>query len=362
MTTEHVTPQLELDYKPKLGAKTDYGIGIIGTGWVANNYHLPAYRKAGFSVVAITDINKEKVEATGRHWGIEKVFTDYHQLLELDEVQIVDIATPTFGRLEIVENAAAAGKHMLVQKPLARQYADALAMVEAAEKAGVKLGVNSHYRWLPNYRAAYNLLQQGLIGEPFLIIDEMHGNQDFVYYYQMPERRWNAELDDFMFVEWGAHHFDFVRFWAGKEPLTVYCVGTRKPGQIFKSEMVCLYVLRFPEPLRACLILDQVSPPWDFGMRFRIEGTEGVVEGWDYLHLRCYANKIGDEWAEWRLDVEEPLWSDSYIGTMGDLMNAITEGREHISSGRDNLNTVRAYLAGMLSAKEGRPVRPEEIR
>ena len=76
-----------------------------------------------------------------------------------------------------------------------------------------------------------------------------------------------------------------------------------------------------------------------------------------YLNFQC-----GDKWWEWELQTDLSFGlPETYKGTMGDLMNAITENREHISSGRDNLKTVKAYLAGILSQKEKRPVNPEEI-
>jgi predicted dehydrogenase len=94
---------------------------------------------------------------------------------------------------------------------------------------------------------------------------------------------------------------------------------------------------------------------------FRIEGTDGVIKGGG-THLELYSQKLGDEWFKWDLEtMPGPGLPETYIGTMGDLMNAITENREHISSGRDNLNTVKAYLAGVLSEKLRRPVSPEEV-
>jgi len=350
-----------IDYRPP-SIRRRYKIGIIGTGWVVSNYHLPAYKKAGFNVVAIADIKPEVLENIKKKWGIEKAFTNYKNLLELDEVEIVDLAIPTFGRVEVVKDIASAGKHMLIQKPFSRSYREALVMVEAGEKSGVKIGINSHYRWIPAFRGAYSLISQGYIGEPYLIVVEMWGNQDDLYYYTLPERRWNAELDDFMQVEWGAHHFDYIRFWTGKEPISVFCNGTRNPRQNFKGEMICSYIIEFPGELRAYFLFNQACKSGESFFNFRIEGTEGVIRGRMPNHLELYSEKCNNVWIIWDLETDlSPGLPESYIGTMGDLMNAISEGREPISSGRDNLNTVKAYLAGLLSEKEGRPVKLREI-
>lgn len=350
-----------IDYRPP-DIKRKYNIGIIGTGWVVNNYHLPAYKKAGFNVVAIADIKSDALENTRKRWGIEKAFTDYKDLLSLGEVEIVDLAIPTFGRVEVVKDIASAGKHMLVQKPFSRSYKDALEMVDAAERAGVKIGINSHYRWIPAFRGAYSLIKQGYIGEPYLIVTEMWGNQDDLYFYTLPERRWNAEIDDFMEVEWGAHHFDYTRFWAGEEPISVFCNGTKNPIQNFKGEMICSYIIEFPGNLRAYFLFNQACKSGENFFNFRIEGTEGVIRGRMPNHLELYSRRTRKVWITWDLETDlSPGLPDSYIGTMGDLMSAISEGRDPLSSGKDNLNTVKAYLAGLLSKRKRRPVMLSEI-
>jgi len=333
-------------------------------GWVASNYQLPAYKKAGFNVVAICDKNEDILEIAEKKFAIKKAFTDYHKLLELKEVEIVDICTrATPSRVKIVKDVAKAGKHLLVQKPFARAYKDGLAMVQTAEKGGVKLGVNSHYRWIPAFRGAWSLLRQGYVGEPYLIVDELWGDMDDHYYSVWPERRWNAKIDDFIQVEWGAHHFDFIRFWAGREPISVYCSGTRNPKQNFEGEMICSYILEFPGALRAVIVINQVNKFKEGFFNFRIEGSEGVIRGRSPNYLELYSNQCGDKWWKWELQTDLSFGlPESYKGTMGDLMNAITESREHISSGRDNLKTIKAYLAGILSEKEKCPVNPAEIK
>ncbi|MHB9036990.1 MAG: Gfo/Idh/MocA family protein [Armatimonadota bacterium] len=353
-------PEVNYTYKP--GRKTDYGIGIIGAGWVVQNYHLPAYKKAGFKVVAVADKSPEVLKTMREDWGVEQTFTDYHDMLKLGEVDIVDLGIQTFGRVAVVGDVADAGKHMLVQKPFARSYHEAAEMVHAAESAGVKIAVNSHYRWIPAFRGAWSLLRQGCIGDPFLVMTQMWGNQDDYYFHTLPERRWNAEITDFMQIEWAAHHFDYLRFWAGCDPSSIYYSGTRSPLQNFKGEMICNYSVEFPGMLRAYFVFNQTNKAGEGIFNFRIEGTEGVIRGEtpDRLYLKRYDE---DSWIEWHLPTDlRPGLPDTYVATMGDLMDAITEGREHVSSGRDNMSTVRAYMAGVLSQREHRPVSPEEIK
>ncbi len=354
-----VKPELDIRPHPK---KTDYGIGILGCGWVVKTAHLPAYKRCGFNVVGIADLREGELEFAHNEYGLQHTFTDFHDLLALPEVQIIDLSTQTFGRAELVEACAAAGKHVLVQKPFSRSLADGMRMVAACNRAGVKLGVNSHYRWLNVFRGAWALLRQGAIGEVYYISEEMVGDQDHIYWDLMPERRWNAELDDFMTVEWGAHHFDFLRFWMDEDPVSVFCTGARRPGQNFKGELAMSFSVNFANGAVANLAMNQTSLA-PAGWRFRIEGTKGAIEGFPFGKLRLWSKDWGSLWHEWDLGDDQDQWRmDSYLGTMGDLMDAITDDRPHISSGEDNLHTVRAYLAADKSLKERRLVRLDEVR
>lgn len=96
--------------------------------------------------MAICDINKERLNATKRHWKIEKAFIDYHKLLELEEVKIVDILTQSWVRPPIVKDAARAEKHIICEKPFARSMKEAYSLIQVAEKAGVKIAVHQPTR------------------------------------------------------------------------------------------------------------------------------------------------------------------------------------------------------------------------
>jgi len=81
-----------LDYKPKLPARLDHAIGIVGAGGIVNYAHLPAYKKAGFKVAGITDKNREQAERTAREHGIAKVYASVQELAADRAVEIMDVA------------------------------------------------------------------------------------------------------------------------------------------------------------------------------------------------------------------------------------------------------------------------------
>ena len=112
-------PTLELNYRPQLPTKADYGIGIVGCGGIVNYAHLPAYAAHGLRVLACYDVHAETARKTAADHGIPTVYDSLDALLADERIEIVDIAVPAAHQRPIAERALAAGKHLLCQKPLA---------------------------------------------------------------------------------------------------------------------------------------------------------------------------------------------------------------------------------------------------
>ena len=119
-------------------------VGIIGCGGIANGKHLPGLKSVeNIQMVAFCDIIRERAEKAAREYGVEgaKVFENYHDLLAMDEIEAVHVCTPNSSHAPITIDAFKAGKHVYSEKPMAKTYADAIAMCEAAEKAGKLLSI-----------------------------------------------------------------------------------------------------------------------------------------------------------------------------------------------------------------------------
>lgn len=367
----------DLNYQPKIPGKCDYRVGVVGVGRIALGRQIPAYHHMGLKVVAGADIKQEALDAAREEYGIDRGFLDYRQMLELDDVDIVDICTNTFPRKQITLDAIAAGKHVISEKPFARSYADALEIVEAAEKAGVKLAVHQPTRWYYPCGIARELVRKGYIGDVYYIECRLNGNQDTLYY-EDPVTRWHADLNDHIFVEWGAHYFDLQRWFAmGETPQSVFAWGTRKGNENFKSKMAVSATCHFRSQIVGNLSLNQTTRfPAVCGpqMWFCIEGTEGVVAGDIIGGLEFRSRADGGIEGNWnwteRLSKEEDprqyMWNasirDGHVWPMVELVNVINGDSEGRCSGRDNLETVATYLAAMKSDEEYRPVDPQEIK
>ena len=101
----------ELEYRPVVKGRKDYGIGIIGAGRIALKRLVPIYRNAGLNVVAVCDIKQEPLDEAASRFGIERGYLDHRKLLEQDDVDIVDVCTNTFPRKQITREYRTAKKY-----------------------------------------------------------------------------------------------------------------------------------------------------------------------------------------------------------------------------------------------------------
>jgi predicted dehydrogenase len=133
-------------------------VGVIGCGEVAQWMHLPFLTELpGFQVTAVCDVSQKVVDYAGERFGVAQRFTDFHQLVARTDVDAVVIATPIHSDPAIA--AAQAGKHVLVEKPMAFNLQEAEAMVAAAERSGIILMVAYMKRYDPGYLYGQRLMQ-----------------------------------------------------------------------------------------------------------------------------------------------------------------------------------------------------------
>ncbi|QRR02110.1 Gfo/Idh/MocA family protein [Dyadobacter sandarakinus] len=150
-------------------------IGLIGTGLMGRT-HSNGYKRIGDFfpdleyrpvLQAVCSRNPEKVQAFAEQWGYASVETDWRKIIERDDIDAVDICTPNDSHAEIAIAAAAAGKMILCEKPLARTLEEAKSMVEAIEKAGVQNTVWYNYRRVPAVTLAKQIVDSGKLGKIF---------------------------------------------------------------------------------------------------------------------------------------------------------------------------------------------------
>ncbi len=144
------------------------GVAIVGCGKIALANHIPGF---GFcpaaKVVALCDCDQSVLDQARQQTGIDRLYEDYHELTAQKDVHAVVIATPNHLHRPMVLAALAAGKHVLCEKPIAMNTAEAMEMYRAAEAAGVRHMTAFTYRFVPAMAYMSHLVKQGFIGRPY---------------------------------------------------------------------------------------------------------------------------------------------------------------------------------------------------
>ncbi|MDR2656933.1 MAG: Gfo/Idh/MocA family oxidoreductase [Oscillospiraceae bacterium] len=144
-------------------------VGIIGCGGIANGKHLPALKRIKeVELVAFCDIIPEKAEKAAKKYGVEdaKVFEDYKELLKLD-LDVVHVLTPNSSHSPITVDALEAGKHVMCEKPMAINSAEAKKMVDTAKRTGKKLTIGYQNRFRPDSLYLKKICEDGELGEVY---------------------------------------------------------------------------------------------------------------------------------------------------------------------------------------------------
>jgi predicted dehydrogenase len=350
----------ELNYCPVLPQKMDYRIGVCGAGGIVNDAHLPAYRKAGFRVEAVYDRVREKAERTASRFEIPRVCASLEELAE--GVDIVDVAVPASENLAVVQTVGAAGRPMLIQKPLAEDWDTAQRTVEAIDRCGAVAAVNQQMRWEPGVRACRQLIERGALGEVF--------NLAFLVFVDTPWHLWEwllrQEKIDVLYHS--IHYLDAIRFLTGTEPRLLFCDGSTRPGYPAQGETrLCLHLV-FAGQLRATVLTNHHASWGLEGQRseFRVEGTQGMA--WRKMGLLMdYPRGVPDafgymsrllgagKWVE--VDFPHTWFPDAFVGPMSSLMRALNGEIERPETEvHDNLHTLRLVFAAYASMGEQRVV------
>ncbi len=144
------------------------GVAIIGCGGITLQNHLPGLALCpDTKVVALCDNDAATLDRARQQTGVSVGSTSYGEIVKRDDVQAVIIATPNFTHAPIALAAIAAGKHVLCEKPIAMNHAEAKQMADAADKAGVRHMTAFTYRFVPAMRYLSHLAKRGDLGQPY---------------------------------------------------------------------------------------------------------------------------------------------------------------------------------------------------
>lgn len=211
------------------------GIGIVGPGWVSGE-HIAAYmNNPQTEVVALCGRDEGRTKAKAQEASVEcAIYTDYEEMLKRDDLNIVSICTPNDLHVEEGIMAAQAGKHMLIEKPIALDLEGLEKLRDAVREAGVKTVVGFVLRWNPLFEIIKPLIEDDAIGKIFYgEVDYYHGIGPWYKQYE-----WNVKksVGGSSLLSAGCHAVDGLRWFIDGEAVEVTAYSTRSNSENFQYE------------------------------------------------------------------------------------------------------------------------------
>jgi predicted dehydrogenase len=207
-------------------SNTKHRIGVIGTGGIASN-HVIGYKLAGAEVVALCDVNASTLATRQREWDIPTGYANFHELIGDPTITAVSICTPNSTHHPITVAAAKAGKHVLCEKPVSLDLAQAEEMVQTCDNAGVVFQVGHHMR---SWTAAVHtkaMIERGDIGEisyaRFRQAHDWGGAAEVRGVFGLKAHAGGGTL-----IDNGCHLFDLARYLGGEVDNVFARIANRK--------------------------------------------------------------------------------------------------------------------------------------
>lgn len=315
--------------------------------------HVEGAMGCGAEIAAICDSNEENLRFAGERYGIpeEKRFTDYKELLNNDNIDVVTVAIPDQQHKKVSCDFLRAGKHVLCEKPLALTREDIEEIVRVADESGSKFMVGQICRFTPAFEKAKEIIESGTIGELYFVESE------YAHDYMKLCDDWRADPNRHGVIGGGCHAVDLLRWLAG-DPKEVFAYGTHKLLPQVPYDDATIAVLKFDENV-AGKVFVSTGCKRDYTMRTVIYGTKGT--------LIC--DNTSPTMTLFTTDEEGVTKEAQTIDIVVNNHNAVKEfevfaesilnDKPVVTDAREGAKTVAVCLAIVESAKTGVPVKPD---
>ncbi len=324
-------------------------VGIVGVGFMGTT-HAAAWAETDARLTGFAAETTDEAQRLAAQYGA-RVFPDLKALL--GAVDVVDICAPTYLHYEMVLAAAAAGKHIICEKPLARTAAQGQAMIAACRTAGVQLLVAHVVRFFPEYALAKATVASGQIGRP-AVIRLTRGS----FRPKKPVGNWflDFEKSGGLMLDLMIHDFDYARWIAG-EVGSVFAknVGGARPNAPVEYGLA---ILKHKSGALSHVAGAWAYPPPTFRTGLEIAGERGLIEfdSEATTPIRMLLQKSGDTNSP---DVglpASPLSESPYTTQIKEFYAALVDGKPARVSAEDGLAAVQIALAAIESARTGKAV------
>ncbi len=332
-------------------------IGIIGSGNIAA-HHVKGYVSNGAEIVAIADVSVAMLERRKKDWNVERVYTDYNELLAQSDIEAVSICTPNAYHHPATIAAAKAGKHILCEKPLSLSLTQAQEMIDVCKKAGVVLQINHHLRSNPAAYKAKQMIDAGDLGTiSFIRLRQAH---DWGGLAKVSDNFGKLSLaGGGTMLDNGCHMFDLASYFGGDVEEVYARIATLKFD--IEVEDVSIATLKFGSGALGDIENAWNATGWEEG--FWIYGSKGSLEYTNRygkpVMRHSYRFSPGTNWDTTDVTNYDFTGESNHTRHIGNFLAAIGGEREVICRGEDGMQAVKLVLASYESAKQNRPINLE---
>ena len=357
---------MNINYKPIL-PETSMPIIIVGAGGIVRDAHLPAYRKAGFNVIGITNRTRSRAEKLAEEFGIPTVYNSVADAVkQAPDHAVYDITIMPEQFIETL-NQLPDGSAVLLQKPMGDHFLQSNQILEVCRKKNLLAAVNCQLRFAPFVNAARWMIGQGLIGELYDMEIRVTVNTPWeLFPHVMIHPRLEIQYHSI-------HHIDLVRSFLG-DPISVMAKTLKHPAKQLSSTRSTI-LFDYGDTTHAVV---NTNHDHIFGAKheesfIKWEGTKGAIRATMGL-LMDYPNGVPDEFEYCLLEAgTAPQWQkvqldgswfpDAFIGTMGSLMR-YKEGSSNSlpTSVEDVIKTMAVVESAYISSDKGGVVVAERFK
>ncbi|MDO4888209.1 MAG: Gfo/Idh/MocA family oxidoreductase [Actinomycetaceae bacterium] len=325
-------------------------VGVIGAGR-AGLIHARAFawRVANAQLVALSDPSPQARASAQKEFGVP-VFPTHTELLD-SGVDAVVVVTPTKFHRDIVCEAAAAGKHVLCEKPMAMDASECEDMIAATDAAGVKLQIGFMRRFDAGHRRAKAALEAGQIGEVVSVTTLTHGPSiPHPWMYDLSAS--NGPL-----AEVSSHDIDMLRWLTGSEVVELQAFGGNYRSADALAEFPDFYDTFLLNARFASGALGHINGAqgvrYGYDSRVEIHGTHGRIDIGGLAADRVVVHKAEGTSEQSIVDSWRTLYRDAYVAEDSAFATAIADDSQPLVTGRDGLAAVRIVNAGNAAIASG---------
>ncbi len=341
--------------------------GVINVGFLGSQFvstiHAEAFKHVpDAKVIAVASQTEAHAKAFAAKHGIPNVFTDYRKMLEMKELDAIVIGIPNYLHCQATVDAAAAGKHVICEKPLCLNLAEADRMIDACKKAKVKLMYAENLLFTPKYVRVKKLVDEGAIGRVYLVKQsEKHSGPHAAHFWDVERSGGGVTMD------MGCHAIEFCRWMLGRPKIT--SVYAQMAIQVHKDKTQgdddSIVIMEFENGA-----VGVAEESWcrlgGMDDRAEVHGSEGVMYA-DLHHgnaIETYSQKGYGYAVEkagatqgWTFTIYEEEYNYGYPQEMTHFIECIRDDKQPLVTGEDARVVLEAIFAAYESAGTGKKVK-----